>query len=188
MTLDGLSRYRLKQEERKALEAQLAVNLHAAGPALEDLLARQSDHWSYEDSIYRFYHQSFKVYFLQEQTKHIVKTLAALDPVGFVEEPVATDPVSALKAYMREDIFPDPPKGIPDYPLNQLFMAIMKEGTGHAFKHEHNDAWLDIPRKIVEAFFHARYFLEMAVRYKSQDPVGMLPSGWAAFLYLYDLR
>ena len=43
---------------------------------------------------------------------------------------------------------------------------------------------------IVEAFFHAKYFLEMAVRYGRtlESPPRKLPSGWAAFLYLYDLR
>jgi hypothetical protein len=50
--------------------------------------------------------------------------------------------------------------------------------------------WLETTRPIVEAFFHARYFLEMAVRYgkKLKMPPAMLPSGWAAFLYLYNLR
>ena len=45
-------------------------------------------------------------------------------------------------------------------------------------------------RPILEAFFHARYMLEMAVKYgKELDrPPNCLPSGWAAFLYLYDLR
>jgi hypothetical protein len=41
----------------------------------------------------------------------------------------------------------------------------------------------------VEAFFHARFFLEMAVRYASLDsPPRPLPSGYAALLYLYRLR
>jgi hypothetical protein len=45
-------------------------------------------------------------------------------------------------------------------------------------------------RPIVEAFLHARYFLEMAVRYGRElkaTPMP-LPSGLAALLYLYDLR
>jgi hypothetical protein len=42
----------------------------------------------------------------------------------------------------------------------------------------------------VEAFLHTQYFLEMAVRYGRQleHPPRHLPSGWAAFLYLYNLR
>ena len=43
--------------------------------------------------------------------------------------------------------------------------------------------------KRVEAFFHARFFLEMAVRYaKLETPPRPLPSGYAALLYLYQLR
>ncbi len=50
--------------------------------------------------------------------------------------------------------------------------------------------WLEVTRPMVEAFFHAHYFLEMAVRYGKQlkHPPRQLPSGWAAFLYLYNLR
>ena len=44
-------------------------------------------------------------------------------------------------------------------------------------------------RPIVEAFFHARYFVEMAVRYARLDePPSLLPSGYAALLCLYGLR
>ena len=42
---------------------------------------------------------------------------------------------------------------------------------------------------IVEAFFHVRFFLEMAVRYAAVDALPRpLPSGYAALLYLYQLR
>jgi hypothetical protein len=74
--------------------------------------------------------------------------------------------------------------------LNESFMAIVRDGTGKTFEREHNQRWLEVTRPIVEAFFHAQYFLEMAVRYGRQldHPPRQLPSGWAAFLYLYDLR
>jgi hypothetical protein len=47
-----------------------------------------------------------------------------------------------------------------------------------------------VTRPIVEAFFHARFFLEMAVRYGNEldKAPHMLPSGWAALFYLYELR
>jgi len=69
-------------------------------------------------------------------------------------------------------------------------MAIVRDGTGKTFEREHNRRWLEVTRPIVEAFFHAHYFLEMAVRYGMQlkHPPRQLPSGWAAFLYLYNLR
>jgi tRNA(fMet)-specific endonuclease VapC len=41
----------------------------------------------------------------------------------------------------------------------------------------------------LEAFFHARFFLEMAVRYADlAAPPQPLPSGYAALLYLFGLR
>ena len=47
-----------------------------------------------------------------------------------------------------------------------------------------------VKRRIAEAFFHAHYFLEMLVKYGNElkFPPNMLPSGWAAVLYLYNLR
>ena len=74
--------------------------------------------------------------------------------------------------------------------LNESFMAIVRDGTGKTFEREHNRRWLEVTRPIVEAFFHAHYFLEMAVRYGKQlkHPPRQLPSGWAAFLYLFNLR
>jgi hypothetical protein len=135
----------------------LFSNLKAALPALETLLAEHTSHWGYEDAIYRFYHQSFKVYRLQEATINIVAALQALAP-------------------KRE--------------LNGWFLEIVKAGTGRTFELSHNSKWPEVTRPIVEAFFHARYFLEMAVRYgKSlKTPPLVLPSGWAAFLYVYRLR
>jgi hypothetical protein len=49
-------------------------------PELKALLAATSDHWRYEDPIYRFYHQSFKVYRLQTTTLKIIEELQALAP------------------------------------------------------------------------------------------------------------
>jgi hypothetical protein len=66
----------------------------------------------------------------------------------------------------------------------------VSQGTGKKFVLDHNNRWLKVTRPIVEAFFHARYMLEMAVKYgkELERPPNCLPSGWAAFLYLYDLR
>ena len=53
-----------------------------------------------------------------------------------------------------------------------------------------NQNWLAVTRPMLEAFFHARYFLEMAVKYGKEldSPPQMLPSGWASLLYLYNMR
>jgi hypothetical protein len=63
------------------LEVQrLFENLKASLPGLEKLLEECSSHWGYENPVYRFYHQSFKVYSLQESTHAIVSALQALAP------------------------------------------------------------------------------------------------------------
>ena len=126
-------------------------------PQLKALLAEVSSHWSYEDTIYRFYHQSCKAYRVQETTQHIVAELQALAP------------------HLR---------------LNPNFEKIVADGTGKEFELDHNNDWLHHTRPMIEAFFHARYFLEMAVKYAEvlNEPPQMMPSGWAAVLYLFNLR
>ncbi len=52
-----------------------------------------------------------------------------------------------------------------------------------------NPDWARHTRPILEAFFHARFFLEMAVRYAGLEKAPTtLPSGWAALLCLYRIR
>lgn len=157
---------RRKKEESRSTDAgkaaptgpeeSLLLNLKRDRPELEKLLAQCSDHWGYEDPIYRFYHQSFKVYRLQQQTKSMVEKLQALAP---------------------------------DLPLNPWFVQIVESGTGKTFLSEDNARWTEVTRPILEAFFHARFFLEMTVRYADLPaPPQPLPSGYAALLYLFGLR
>jgi hypothetical protein len=160
----------------------LLDNLKKSLPALKKLLKTVSGHWSYEDGIYRFYHQSFKVFFLQETTLEIVEALKNLIP--------APDPKRDRPRwyyYQKREKVSEPPL------LHPWFMKIVSDGTGKTFDLKDNDRWLEATRPIVEAFTHAKFFLEMAVQYgmefdKDERPPCMLPSGWAAFLYLYDLR
>jgi hypothetical protein len=80
---------------------------------------------------------------------------------------------------------------LPEARMNEWFIQIISEGTGKTFKEGDNENWQATTRPIIEAFFHARFFLEMAVKYGHQfnfPPNSFLPSGWAAFLYLYNLR
>lgn len=141
---------------RAESEEALVRNLRARLPELTALLEECSSHSGFEDPIYRFYHQSFKVYALQDQTSRIVSVLESLAP---------------------------------DRPLNPWFRQIVEEGTGKSFKHEDNADWTSVTRPILEAFFHARFFLEMAVRYATlREPPLSLPSGYAALLHLYGLR
>jgi hypothetical protein len=74
--------------------------------------------------------------------------------------------------------------------VNPWFEEIVPAGTGIDFDVSHNDDWLPHTRPIVEAFLHARYFVEMMVKYGTEIETApqMLPSGWAAILTLYGLR
>lgn len=143
-------------EAKPSTEEALLQSLRRDKRELEALLERCDDHWGYEDPVYRFYHQSFKVYWLQDSTRSIVDKLQAL---------------------------------VPDRPLNPWFVQIIESGTGKTFKLEDNASWLEVTRPILEACFHARYFLEMAVRYADLPaPPQPLPSGYAALMYLFGLR
>lgn len=78
----------------------------------------------------------------------------------------------------------------PGAPLNQRFADIVAEGTSKAWDNANNRRWEYETRPMLEAFFHARYFLEMACKYGKElkRAENMLPSGWAALLYLFDWR
>ena len=79
---------------------------------------------------------------------------------------------------------------MPGRELNEDFLRIVSEGTGKKFEMEHNQRWHEETRPILEAFFHARMMLHLAVEYAKRldSPPSALPSGWAAVLYLYRLR
>ena len=137
--------------------APLLQSLKNDLPALEKLLEEAGSHWGFEDPFYRFYHQSFKVFHLQDLTGRIVEVLRKHNQG----------------------------KG-----LNPWFLEIVAQGTGQTFTTEANLDWTNRARPILEAFFHAKTFLALAVQYaKSLDHAPqMMPSGWAAVLYLYNVR
>jgi hypothetical protein len=138
-------------------EEKLLAATKQALPRLEELLKQVCGHWGYEDPVYRFYHQSMKVYWLQSGIKEIAETLQQLAP---------------------------------HLPLNPGFRQIVDEALAEPFTMDVNQRWLPATRPILEAFFHARYFLEMVCQYGSalSEPPEILPSGWAAVLCLYQLR
>ncbi len=114
-------------------------------------------HWGIEDGVYRFYHQSVKVYRTQEMTQEAVELLQSL---------------------------------LPERPLNAWFTQIVSDGTGKEFELSHNENWLHHTRPMIEALFHAHYFVKMACKYGQElrSQPAALPSGYAALLYLFDLR
>jgi len=153
---DEFERY-LGAPDTRSEAKELFGNIKSSLTELEKLLEENSGMWGYEDPLYRFYHQSYKVYNVQQATLEVVEKPQSLAPG-------------------RE--------------MDEWFMQIVREGTGMVFKDEDNENWLSVTRPIVEAFFHARFFLEMVVRYgkKMEYPPRAMPSGWAAVLYLYNLR
>ena len=132
--------------------------------ALEDKLARVDD--LSRDYFYRYYHGSFKVYALQSLTKEVVEMF---NEIG---EEVA-------EFYHRGEL-----------QLNRQFLAILEQGTGNKWEMEHNQRWDEVTRPIVEAFFHARFFLQLMCKYGKEldEAPQCLPGGWAAVLYLYRAR
>lgn len=147
----------LTPEQRHRQEELLLANIILKWNDLEKLWRQVNDKWVYEDATYRFYHQSFKVYYLQSHTSAIVELLQSL---------------------------------MPQSPLNDWFMQIVRGGTGKEFVIEDNFRWPEVTRPILEAFFHARYFLEMICKYGRQlkEPPALIPCGWGAVLYLFNIR
>ena len=129
---------------------------------LQDLLTKCQGHWVGEDSFYRFYHGSLKVYYIQKYTEKMVGMFKKISQESNLEK----------------------------YGLNRQFMAIINEGTGIAFDLSHNQEWDKHTRPILEAFFHAREMLKHMIVYgkKLDHAPNMLPSGWAAVLYLFNIR
>ena len=151
--LDPLVQFR----EQAELASQLLSNIKQQLPKLEELLAQVESYWGIEDGFYRFYHQSFKVYPLQQTTREICDALQNL---------------------------------LPGRPMNAWFCKIVADGTGSEFDISHNQDWLQHTRPILEAFFHAHFFLKMAIKYGPEllSAPKRLPSGWATVLYLFNLR
>ncbi len=145
-----------KPGDRQRLELLLLERLRQHKSELAGTLKTMSDHWTYEDHYYRYYHGSYKVYRTQDTTEQAVKLLRQL---------------------------------LPERKLNMSFAQIIRDGTGKLFQVEHNRDWDQHTRPMLEAFAHAKFMIEMAVRYAGlPEPPHPLPSGWAALLYLYDLR
>lgn len=80
--------------------------------------------------------------------------------------------------------------GLEKLGLNKQYMAIVNEGTGKTFDLSHNLEWDKNTRPILEAFFHSREMLRHTINYgkKLDHAPNTLPSGWAAVLYLFNIR
>lgn len=115
--------------------------------------------FSSDDLPYRFYHQSFKVYRAQEDVK------------------VALELFTKIAGE--------------DFTLNEWYLQIAKEALAIGkFDLYHNDRWLEKTRPQMEAFFHTKFLLEQAIEAAKtlEEAPNLLPSGWAAVLYLFGVR
>jgi hypothetical protein len=112
-----------------------------------------------EDGVYRYYHQSFTIYSLQASVKRARQLFEDLAPQGMQ--------------------------------LNPWLSTICEEGYAHQFDlARSNQHWHQETRPILEAFWHCLYFLRQLARYGREldQPPQILPYGWAAVLWLYDIR
>lgn len=148
----------LRVEAGSKKDEKLLAAIKGRLPQLEELhFVFESD---YEDRLYRFYYQSFKVYQLRYST---LKAAELFKTIG----------------------------GGVNQNLCAWFEEIVETGTGFEFETDHNADWLRHTRPIVEAFLHAKYFLEMMIKYAREldhVPEQFLPTGWAAILLLYNQR
>lgn len=112
-----------------------------------------------EDCVYRFYHYSFKVF-------------GAIDAIK--------DSVELFERIALEGLS-----------LNRMFQGIASEAMSKSFDEQKTNAnWVNETRPILEALWHVKYFLEQMLLFGSEleESPQLLPSGWAAVLYLYNTR
>lgn len=150
--------------DRNAAASALLESIRRRLPEIDELLATLVS--MEEDSVYRYYHQSFKVYRLQtaiEQAQALFEGLA--------------------------------PEGIQ---LNGRFTSICRAALQQKSSFDRakfdwermNRQWHAETLPILQAFWHCMYFLRQLARYGREldEPPQLLPSGWAALLYLYEIR
>jgi hypothetical protein len=152
-----LSEIRAAHDLRHRRASELLQNIKDNRNRIEALL--DSFKRSEPDLVYRFYHQSFKVFGMVQKIRDANKLFSDLAP---------------------ETTF-----------LNQWYVKITRTALAKKFEgSDTNHRWLETTLPVMQAFWHAKYFLEqMLIAADELDEAPqILPSGWAAVLYLYDLR
>ena len=140
--------------EPSPAERTLRSNLVAQAEELAALLEKTNGIVGYEDAVYRFYSQSFKVFAVQSLTIEIVDMLQSL---------------------------------LPEREFHPFFRQIIQAGTGKAFSPDDNRRWVEAASPILQAFLHARYFLEMGTRFGPPKEGAFLDSAWMAIRFLYQI-
>lgn len=137
---------------------ELLANLKSALPSLRSTRDKISNEWVGVDLIYRFWHQSFKVYGLQSYTQVVAAELEALAPQGTNLHPW----FSSILSQGTGKLF--------DLSHNDDWLAHTRPIL-EAFWHAAH--MLDIAIEAAETLEHAP---------------AMLPSGWATLLELFQIR
>jgi len=144
----------MHQERMDALLGRIKQRL----PELEELLAQIEDHWGEEDGVYRFYHQSFKVFRLQEFVKTAFKLI---EEIGGADDP----PCEWYCQIVKEGT---------EHHFNERTNAEWLRQTRpilEAFWH---------------STYFVSMMVQYAKKLESAPRA--LPSGWAAVLCLFELR
>lgn len=137
---------------------ELLARIKERLPLLEELLVSADGDWVHEDLVYRFWHQSLKVYALQEMTLRIVRLLEEVAPTGrtlhpwFVE--IVRDGTGKTFVTSHNDDWTTHTRPIVEAFFHARFMLAMLVRYGREL--EESPRWL--------------------------------PSGWAAVLELYGMR
>lgn len=163
-----------------------ASDVPDCSPDQEDLLTRRDEHPEAEALLNA----------LKQNQDALSQLLAKCDePDGhYPEDYIYRFYHGSFKVYglqgITEDIVDILQQQMPNHPLNPRFAEILQEGTGLHSERGQPKRRIVATRHILEAYFHARYFLERAIKYgrELEYPPCVMPSGWAALLYLYNLR
>jgi hypothetical protein len=82
-------------------------------------------------------------------------------------------------------------KKLLDLPLHTNFMRQIELGTGKQFVQSQKVDWFEETVQITNAFMHAKYMLEMILKYgviRADGKESNFTYGWAAVLCLYNIR
>ena len=149
----------MNETEIQKLNEELLQNIKKNLPELEKLLEDVNGHWVAEDLVYRYFHQSYKCFCIQEYTEKIVETLKKLAPKG----------VTKFNSYF-EEIYKEGTGKVFKQEHNEDWSKIcrpMVEAFFHAREFLKNAV---------------QYGKEL------KHTPDYLPTGWALVLYFYLLR
>jgi hypothetical protein len=147
---------------REANEEKLVRNIKERLPKLQNLLHEVEGEKGIRDGVYYFYF---------DRWNRPLKVLG-------LAQPLTQEIVAALTELS------------PEGRLNKSFSDIVTAGIGHRFKLADNKHWPQSGRAVLEALFHAHFFLRMVCEYGKdiEDPADVTESGWDAVRCLYDLK